>query len=205
MVAREFCEEVQRRFVVESGKRAETAGQVAEVMAGRRLAIQVTESFSFAEPVELGGDELGGVLVGRPGELGVEPQGRGALGVTEAAGDGVQIGACREQLGGGVVPQFLQGAGDADPAGVPAVSVGHGIGVPWRPARRIGGERVGIFWHGHAELVRLGAAAPEPLAEQLTGEQVQREEAAVACLGGFLDAGALLDDVVGGDPDLLGG
>ena len=78
-------------------------------------------------------------------------------------------------------------------------------GFPWRPPRRIGGERVRVFRHGHAELVRLGAASLESLAEQLTGEQVQREQAAVACLGWFFDAGALLDDVVGGDPDLLVG
>ena len=145
------------------------------------LAVQVAEPFFLAEAVELGRDDRGGVPVGGPGELGVEPQGGGAFGVAEAPGDGVQIGACREELGGGVVPQFLQRAGDADPAGVPAVSVGHGVGVPWRPPRRIGGERVRVFRHGHAELGRLGAAALEPLAEQLTGEQVQREQAAVAC------------------------
>ena len=48
-------------------------------------------------------------------------------------------------------------------------------GVPWRPPRRIGGERVCVFRHGHADLVRLGAAALEPLAKQLTGEQVHRQ------------------------------
>ena len=55
--------------MVESGKRAETAGQVSEVMAGRSLTVQVTEPFSFAKPVELGRDDRGGVLVGGPGEL----------------------------------------------------------------------------------------------------------------------------------------
>ena len=77
-------------------------------MARWRLAVQVAEPFSFAEPVELGRDDRSGVLVGGPGELGVEPQGGGAFGVAEAAGDGVQVGASREELGSGVVPQFSE-------------------------------------------------------------------------------------------------
>ena len=52
----EFCQESQRRFVVEPGARPEGAGQVAEVIAGRRLAVQLAEPFSFAEAVELGRD-----------------------------------------------------------------------------------------------------------------------------------------------------
>ena len=65
----EFCKEIQRGFLVESGERPEGAGQVAEVVAGWGLAVQVAEPFSSAEAVELGGDDRGGVLVGGPGEL----------------------------------------------------------------------------------------------------------------------------------------
>ena len=108
----EFCKESQRCFEVEPGERPEGAGQMAEIIAGRRLAVQVAEPFSFAEAVELGRDDRGGVLVGGTGELCVEPQGGRAFGVAEATGDGVQIGACREELGSGVVPQFLQRAND---------------------------------------------------------------------------------------------
>ncbi|HVD32274.1 MAG TPA: hypothetical protein VNC19_01760 [Gemmatimonadales bacterium] len=34
----------------------------------------------------------------------------------EAPGDGVEVGAGGQELGGGVVPELLQRAGDADPA-----------------------------------------------------------------------------------------
>ena len=184
----EFRKESQRCFQVEPGAGAEGAGQVAEVIAGRRLAVQLAKPFSFAEAVELDRDDRSGVLVGRAGELGVELQGGGAFGVPEASGDGVQVGACREELGGGVVPEFLQRAGDADPTGVSAVSVGHGVGVPWRSACGVGGERVSIVRHGDTIAGRFGAASLEPFAEQLTGEQVQRQSAAVARLRRFLDA-----------------
>jgi hypothetical protein len=66
---------------------------IVSTRAGRLLAVQVAELFSFSEAVELGRDDRSGALVGGPGELGVEPQGGGALGVAEAAGDGVQISA----------------------------------------------------------------------------------------------------------------
>ena len=55
--------------MVESSERPESVGQVAEVVARWRLAVQVPESFPLAEAVELGRDNRGGVLVGGPGEL----------------------------------------------------------------------------------------------------------------------------------------
>jgi hypothetical protein len=55
--------------VVESGERPESLGQVAEVVARWRLAVQIPESFPLAEAVELGRDDRCGVLVGGPGEL----------------------------------------------------------------------------------------------------------------------------------------
>ena len=101
------------------------------------------------------------------------------------------------------MPELLERAGDADPAGVAAVPVGHRVRVPWRAACRVGGEGEGIFRHPDAEGRSLGAAALEPLGEQLAGERVQGQQAAFAGLGRFLDPVALLDDVGGGDPDLL--
>ena len=65
----EFCKESQRCFEVEPGARPEGAGQVAEVIAGRRLAVQLAKPFSFAEAIKLGGDDRGGVPVGGPGEF----------------------------------------------------------------------------------------------------------------------------------------
>ena len=81
--------------MVESGERPESGGQVAEVVARLRLAVQVPESFPLAGggPSKLVRMIRGGVLIGGQGELGVEPQGGRAFGVAEAAGDGVQIGA----------------------------------------------------------------------------------------------------------------
>ena len=45
----------------------------------------------------------------------------------------------------------------------------------------------------------------KPLLEQLAGQQVQRQDAALAVLGRLLDALALLDQVVAGQADLLAG
>src|SRR5580700_9202520 len=75
---------------------------------GQLLAVELAEPFFLAESVELGRDDRGGVLVGRPAELGVELQRGGAFGVAESPGDGVQVDAGREQLGSGVVPEFFQ-------------------------------------------------------------------------------------------------
>ena len=71
------------------------------------LLVQLAEAFLLAEAVELGGDDGGGGLVGGASELGVEPQGRRALSVAEASGDGVQVGARGQELGSGVVPELL--------------------------------------------------------------------------------------------------
>jgi hypothetical protein len=76
------------------------------------------------------------------------------------------------------VAQLLQRAGDADPAGLSAVAVGHRVGVPGLAACRVGRERERVFWDLDAEGTRLGAAAPEVLLEQLAGQQVQGQDAA---------------------------
>lgn len=91
---------------------------------GGLAAEQLAEPVFPAELVEAGGDHGGGLLVGGAEELGVVLQGGGALGVAEAAGDGVEVDAGCEELGGGVVPGFLQGALDADAVGIAAVPVG---------------------------------------------------------------------------------
>jgi hypothetical protein len=52
--------------------RTDDRGQGAEpVGTGRRqlLAVELAESFFLAEPIELGWDDRGGVLVGGPAEL----------------------------------------------------------------------------------------------------------------------------------------
>ena len=67
------------------------------------LLVQLAEAFFLAEAVELGGDNGGGGLVGGTRELGIELQGRRAFGVAEAAGDGVQVGARGQELGGRVI------------------------------------------------------------------------------------------------------
>ena len=99
------------------------------------LVVQFAKAFLLAESVELGGEDAGGALVGGPGELGVELQGGGAPRVPEAPGDGVQAGARGQELGGGVPP----------------VPVRHRVGVPRRAARRVRGEREGVFGHPDAE------------------------------------------------------
>ena len=127
------------------------------------LPVQLAEAFLFAEAVELGGDDDGRGLVGGAGELGVELQGRGALGVTEAPGHCVQVGASGQELGGGVVPELLQGTDDADPAGVPAIPVRHCVGVPRLAACRVGRERERILGHLDGERPGFGTATLELL------------------------------------------
>ena len=91
---------IQRCFVVEPGERPEGAGQLAEVVAGWRFAVQVAEPFSFAEPGELGRDDRGGALVGGLGELGVELERGRAFRVAQASGNSVEVHTRREELGG---------------------------------------------------------------------------------------------------------
>jgi hypothetical protein len=81
--------------------------------------------------------------------------------------------------------------------------MGHRVGIPRLAACRIGRERERVFGHLDAEGTRLGPAAPEVLLEQLAGQQVQRQDAALAVLGRLLDVLALLDQVVAGQADLL--
>ena len=57
--------------MVEAGLLGELDGQVAEVGGGWFLQVQFAQSFLLAEPVELNGDDSGGLLVSGPGELGV--------------------------------------------------------------------------------------------------------------------------------------
>jgi len=76
------------------------------------LPVQLAEVFLLAETVELRGDDGGGGLVGGACELGVELQCRRALGMAEATGHRLQVGACGQKLGSGVVPELLQRAGE---------------------------------------------------------------------------------------------
>ena len=58
------------------------------------LAIELTKPFPLPDFVKLGGDDGGGALAGRPGELGIELQRGGTLCMAQAPGDGVQVGTC---------------------------------------------------------------------------------------------------------------
>ena len=80
--------------------------------------------------------------------------------MAEAPGHGVQIGARGQELGGGVVAEFLERAGNADPAGVPAVPVGGlpvgevvAVGLGEQLAERRGGG--GFVGAGLLEAARL--------------------------------------------------
>ena len=91
----------------------------------------------------------------------------------EAPGDGVQVGAGGQELGGGVVLELLKRAGDANPARVPAVPVGHRVGIPGLATCRVGREREHVFGHLGTDRPGLGTAALESLAEQLAGQKCQ--------------------------------
>jgi hypothetical protein len=88
----EFGEPGQCCLVVESSRRSQTRRQLLQV-GGRRLPVQLKKAFVLAEPVKAGGDDGGSLLVGGTGELGIELQGGGALGVTESPGDGIEVDA----------------------------------------------------------------------------------------------------------------
>ena len=79
----------------------------------------------------------------------------------------------------------------------------HRVRVPRLAACRVGREREGVFGHLDAEGTGLGAAALEPLLEELAGQQVQGQDAALSVLRCLLDVLALLDQVVAGQADLL--
>ncbi len=85
------------------------------------------------------------------------------------------------------------------------MNTGHRVGVPRLAACRVRGESERVVRHLHAEGLGPGAAALEPLAEQLAGQQAEGQDAALSVLGRLLDPLALLDQVVAGEPDLLAG
>ena len=81
--------------------------QLGSAMGILILAVELAEPFLSPEPVKLRWDDSRGLLIGRLGELGVELQGRRALRVAETPGHGVQVSACGQELGSGVVPELL--------------------------------------------------------------------------------------------------
>ena len=113
----ELGEPRQSGIFFEPSLRADDRGEGGEADAAGSwqtlVVVELAESFFLTQPVELGGDDRSGTLVRGPGELGVELQGRGALRMAEAAGDGVQVGACGQELG--EAPQL---AGDRAGLGV---------------------------------------------------------------------------------------
>ena len=69
----------------------------------------------------------------------------------------------------------------------------------------VGRERERVLRHLHADGVGLGTATLEPVAEQLTGQQVQGQDAAISVLRRLFDVLPVLDQVAPGEPDLLAG
>ncbi|MGH3231269.1 MAG: hypothetical protein ACRDOA_22270 [Streptosporangiaceae bacterium] len=76
---------------------------------------------------------------------------------------------------------------------VATVPVGHRVGVPRHVPRWIRGERERIIGNCHPDGRELSAAAAEAIGEQLTGQKVQGQAAALTVLRGLLDPLALLD------------
>jgi hypothetical protein len=69
---RELGEPRQGNILVEPGLPADGGGEGCKAVgSGGLLAllVQLAQALLLAEPVELGGDDRGGGLVGRPGEL----------------------------------------------------------------------------------------------------------------------------------------
>lgn len=82
----------QSRVFFKSSLWTDYCGEGSELVGAgsqRMLAVELAETFLSAELVELGGDNCGGTLVGRPGELGIKLQGRRTLGVAEATSNSV--------------------------------------------------------------------------------------------------------------------
>lgn len=125
--------------------------------------------------------------------------------MSEPSSDGIKVDSGVEELGGRVVAEFLERAGDAAPAGIATVAVGHGVGIPRRAAVRFGRERVGASGYADAEIGGISAAAAEPVAEQLACQRVEGYPAAVAVLGRLLDVLPVLNQVVVGESESLPG
>jgi hypothetical protein len=125
--------------------------------------------------------------------------------VSEPPRDGVEVDSRMEELGGRVVAELLERTGDADPAGIAAVAVGHGVGIPRRTAVRFGREREGASRQADGEIRRIMAASVEPVGEQLACQRVEGHPPAVAVLGCLLNVLPVLDQVVVGEPESLPG
>ena len=85
--------------------------------------------------------------------------------MAEAASHRVQVGVRSQELGGRVVPELFQRAGDADPAGVAPVPVRRRVGVSRLTSGRIREEREGVCRDFDALGSRLCTAAPKALLE----------------------------------------
>src|SRR5216683_309770 len=86
-----------------------------------------------------GSDDLGGALVGGTGAVRVHPQGDGtAAAVAEAAGGGAQVDAAGEHLGGVVMPQAVDGAGNSGGRGDLPEPLADRVRVPRRLAEPVG-------------------------------------------------------------------
>jgi hypothetical protein len=153
------------------------------------VVVELAEAFLLVEAVELRGDDDGGGLVGGACELGRKLQSRRALSVAEASGHDVQVGARGEELGRGVVPELpSERAGDADPAGVPAVPAGHRVGVPRLAANRVGRERECVLGHldgkSRSGLSALPSRLPSTVFQLRSGQQARLADQKLVLCGG---------------------
>ena len=96
--------------------------------------------------VEAAAEDFGGAAVGFAYPGGVDAQGGGsASAVAEVAGDGTQVDAGGQQLGGGVVAQGVQVAGDAEFGAHVHVAVADRGGVERLAGVRLVGEQVRVL------------------------------------------------------------
>jgi len=123
--------------------------------------------------------------------------------MAKSARDGIEVDSGVEELGGRVVAELLERAGDADPTGIATVAVGHGVGIPRRTAVRLGRERVGASRCTPTAIRGIMTAAAEPVGEQLACQRVEGDPPPVAVLGRLLDVLPLLNQVVVGEPESL--
>lgn len=97
---------------------------------------------------------------------------RAAAAVTESAGDGPQVDAGGQELGGGVVAQLVKVAGEAESLDESAVALRRGVRRQGLTAIRVEREHVPVLGQVDAEHLGSTAATPGVLAEDGDGVHI---------------------------------
>src|SRR4051794_26941301 len=166
-----------------------TTASHAAVSADERMGSGVTDSWRsshLAMPREgqSAGDGAGGALVCFADPRRVDLQRRGsATPMPKAAGDGAEVDACREELGGVVVPQLVQGRGDPESLGHAIEPLSHGVGHEWTPTVRVQREEEGLVVESEAEFAGVPILTPEVLLQDGDGALVEGDAALLVGLG----------------------